>query len=613
MQAATVYYDVATQELAVTTYCTPSSLSTTEVVLDLCNLKPPISSPGNLISLWKETVLVVSQRDDMLWIVDISTRKVTAQFQANFTCFATAHYVVSGLVDMHFFATTPLVRCHGCAEGASRTLVTAFLTRKDIVLIEFSGRTNSFKPLLTMPIEKEVDETLEPFLSITAQHVATLCNYSPMNESLASTSVTQSHSYGVVYLHYLGEVTNSPARIPVPGTVLSVILEEDNGTDTLIIQFKTDNELETAEYAAQPLSNLWVPVKSEKTKYYLTERLGARVYQYSTKDTSPDVVQCTRPNLPCISLVELSKNCALAYRNGVFVGADARSLCVFVGSAFVKQTIAKVTGVTGTDELEFLRCALTDTFQAVVCAKVASGVHIFVVRKSRGKHPYRVVVPGKQFKSLSTSKNAIWVPIECKLLAIEKTHAYCLILSKDTCTMLATQDDGDIEICLTVGSCSTSLPFAVRDRAACLKDCLRMQPKVATIHQYLCELHSQQSSNDQQRMLTIGDEGDLEVQKLITPTPGSELITPVRAVAFNQLSNISAHSSLAGPASIIANAKMYSCIAPQMPPASEPLNNATKSTSYQSTSLCIMIFILISISIVVLVQVRKLINYGLNS
>lgn len=187
MQAATVYYDVATQELAVTTYCTPSSLSTTEVVLDLCNLKPPISSPGNLISLWKETILVVSQRDDILWIVDINTRKVTAQFQANSTCFATAHYVVSGLVDMHFFATTPLVRCHGCAEGASRTLVTAFLTRKDIVLIEFSGRTNSFKPLLTMPIEKEVDETLEPFLSITAQHVATLCNYSPMNESLAST------------------------------------------------------------------------------------------------------------------------------------------------------------------------------------------------------------------------------------------------------------------------------------------------------------------------------------------------------------------------------------------------------------------------------------------
>lgn len=112
MQAATVYYDVATQELAVTTYCTPSSLSTTEVVLDLCNLKPPISSPGNLISLWKETVLVVSQRDDMLWIVDISTRKVTAQFQANFTCFATAHYVVSGLVDMHFcyYSTRPLPR-----------------------------------------------------------------------------------------------------------------------------------------------------------------------------------------------------------------------------------------------------------------------------------------------------------------------------------------------------------------------------------------------------------------------------------------------------------------------------------------------------------------------
>ncbi|EFO65105.1 Hypothetical protein GLP15_404 [Giardia lamblia P15] len=613
MQAATVYHNVATQELTVTTYCTPSSLSAADIVLDLCDLKPPISSPGNLISLWKEIILVVSQKYDMLWIVDINARKVTAQFQANFTSLAIAQYVVSGFADMHFFAATPLVRCHGCAEGASRTLVTAFLTRKEILLIEFSGRTNSFKPLLTMPIEKGIDETLEPFLSITAQHVATLCNYSPINDSLASASIPQSHSYGVIYLHYLGEITNTPARIPVPGTVLSIILEEDNGIDTLIIQFKTDNELEIAEYVAQPLSNLWVPVKSEKTKYYLVERLGARVYHYSTKDTSPDVVQCTRPSLPCTSLAELPKNCALAYKNGVFVGVDAHSLCVFIGSAIVKQKITKVVGVAETDELTFLQCTLTDTFQAVVCAKIASGVHIFIVRKSKGKHPYRVVVPGKQFKPLFASNTAIWMPTECKLLSIEKTHAYCLILSKDTCTILATQDDGDIEICLTIGSCSTPLSFTLRDGAPCLEDCSKLQPKIAAIYQYLYELHSQQPSNDRQRILIIEEDADPEVQKLTTPAPGSELITPIRAVTFNQQSSVSTHSSLGGSTSIIANANMYSCITPQTPLASESLNNATKPASYQSAISCIMILVLISISIAVLVQVRKLINYGLNS
>lgn len=102
MQAATVYQNLATQELVATTYCISSSLNATDVILDFCSLKPSISPPGNLISLWKEIVLVVSQNKNMLWVIDINTQKVVAQFQSNFPCLATAHYVISGFVDAHF-------------------------------------------------------------------------------------------------------------------------------------------------------------------------------------------------------------------------------------------------------------------------------------------------------------------------------------------------------------------------------------------------------------------------------------------------------------------------------------------------------------------------------
>ena len=612
MQAATVYQNLATQELVATTYCISSSLNATDVILDFCSLKPSISSPGNLISLWKEVVLVVSQNKNMLWVTDINTQKVIAQFQSNFPCLATAHYVISGFVDAHFFTNTPLVRCHGCAEGTSHTLITGFLTRKDVLLVEFSGKTNSFKPLINIPIEKGVDETLEPFLSITAQHVAVLCSCSPVSDTLTSASPLQSNSYSVIYLHYLGEMVDAPARILIPGTVLSVVLEESNGTDILIVQFRTDNECEIAEYAAQPLSNLWTPVKSERSMHYFVERLGANVYRYSMGGTGDDVVQYKQPSLPCTSLVCLSKNCALAYRNGVIVGVDEQSLCIFVGSAFVRQEITRAARVADAEHLKFLHCTLTETFQLILCAETASGSRLLTLRRPKGKHHYHVAVPGKRFRPLPNPKDAIWVPIECKILCVELTHAYCLILSRDTCTTLVTQDNSDTEIHLTVDSNSITLPFAIWGGETYPKVCSALQAKITAIYQYLCGLHSHPSSNTQQKKLIIGDETAAEVQKLTTPPPSSEIITPVRTVIIAQSSNASTENSSGKHTSIIANANMYSCTTSQTPLASNMTTDKAKLASCQPIASWIMILVLVSVSLAILMQIRKLINYSLD-
>lgn len=616
MQAVTVYYEQASQEPVATIYGTSSSLNATEIVLDSCNLKPAISSPNKVLSLWKEIVLVVSQSNDTFWVVDVSARKVVAQFQANFSCLATAHYIIPGPVDTHFFASTPLVRCHGCAKGARHSMVTGFLTKKDVLLVEFSSGTNSFKPFINIPIEKGVDEALEPFLFITAQHLAILCRYSPTSDISTRTYTSQSDSYGVIYLYYLGEAINPPVRIPIPGTVLSAVIEENSGTDVLTIQFKTDDEMEIAEYSARPLSNLWTPINSKKTKHRLVDRLGAGVYQYSMADTDFNIIQYTRPSLPCTSLFGLSKNCALAYRNGVVVGLDAHNLYIFVGSAFIRQEIARVSGVIDVEDIKFLHCTLTETFQVVLSAETATGAHIFILRRPKGKRQYCLVTPEKHFRLSFNPKNAIWVPVKCKILCVEETRAHCLIISKDTSTILITEDNGDTEICFTIDSESIFLPFTILNETQCPENCSPLlQKKITAIYQCLCELHDQQPLAARQKKLTIRDELDIEIQKLITPSPGSEITTPVRAVRDTILTespNISIHNSLGEPVSIVANADMYPHTSSQTHVASNLTTGKAKTAHHKQIALCIMLPVLIIANIFVLIQVRKLINYSID-
>lgn len=613
MSAATIYCDLVSHEPVVTVYKTASSLNANEIVLDFCNLKPAISSPSKVLSLWKEVVVVVSQNNDTLWIVDVSMRKVIAQFKVNFSCLATAHYIIPRFLDTQFFANTPLVRCHGCAQGARHSMVTGFLTKKDVLLVEFSSGTNSFKPLISVPVKKGAEETLEPYIYITAQHVAILCSYSPANDTSTITSMSQSDSYGVIYLSYLGEVTNTPVRIPIPGTILHVMIEENNGTDVLTIQFRTDDGIEITEYAAQPLSNLWAPINCKKTKHYLIDRLGPGVYQYSLSDTGANIVQYTKPRLPCISLLDLSRNCTLAYRNGVLVGVDVHGIYIFIGSVFVRQEISTVAGTVDLQDLKFLNCTLTETFQVILCAETATGTHIFILRRPKGKHHYRVVTLEKHFKLSFNPKNAIWVPVQCKIFCVEQTRAYCLIMSKDTCTMLIARDNGDKETYFTIDSEQISLPFAIMNETQCPEDCsMLLQKKITVIYHQLCEIHSQFPLNIKPRRLIIEDETDIEIQKLITPITSSEVVTPVRDTTCIDLPNTSLQNSLEKSTSIIANANMYPRSTSQTHIVSNSSTDKAKSGHSKQIALAIMLPMLILINIVVLIQVRKLINYSLN-